>query len=720
MLINVVNGRVVNIVPNPDNPNNTSNISTDFERKRKSEGSRICIKSNAGIMQLYDPDRVKQCLKRTNPEKGRDVDPKWVEIPYEQAVKEIAAKLKEQKEKYGPESLAWFSEDHSFIHIQEDFCLVHGTPNYMKHGSLCDSARRSGFTLLLGHERLLPDLANAKYMLLFGWNPLGATKWMYLPSILIDGLLNGAKLVTVTPCFDATAAKAHEWLPIKMGTDTALVAAMANVIVGENLHDRDFVRNWTIGFDKYSEYVKDKTPEWAEPITGIPSETIRRIAREFAVTKPAVADIWSGAYMNHNHAAQVVRAVGVLNAITGNIDKPGTFMIPDRRGGKHRSLILPRPKAEFIDGRGKKYPFATGQGVFTEARDAMITGQPYQVRSVMIVFNNFVMTCPNTQKSIEALKKMDMVVVVDTMMSETALMADYVIPGTTYFERYDLNTHWVTFPCVGLRQPVIPPLFGQKPEYQFVIDLAREMGYGENFNFSYEQYLSDELKRGIGITLEELKALPGAVWIGGKTRYEKYNEKIVVPSNATVDPQTGLVKDSGGSVIGVTVDGQTVRGFNTATRRIAIYDQRLVDKGFDGLPVYMEPWEKPSAEYPFYLTTWRDIHHTHTRTLNNPWLMEIYGENSLWINTETASKLGIKDGDLVWIESRISKDKIKAHATERIRPDTVGMYRGFGHWGFGKIARGKGCHDGQFFPGVSDPISGQGLSKGVAVKVYKA
>ncbi|MCJ7434272.1 MAG: molybdopterin-dependent oxidoreductase, partial [Anaerolineales bacterium] len=221
ILAHVVNGRVIKIEPNSDNPVGVCNISTDYYTL-KSTGARMCPKGNAGIMSLYDPDRVKKPLKRV----GARGSGQWQEITYDQAVSEIAAKLAQIKTDFGPEKVLWFSEDASFTAIQEALCSTYGTPNFLYHSNLCDVARKVSYKNTLGHDRPLPDLRNTKYMLIFGWNPLGAMKWVHLPRILLDGLANGAKLTLVDPRCSDTADKALDyggrWLAIKPGTDGAL------------------------------------------------------------------------------------------------------------------------------------------------------------------------------------------------------------------------------------------------------------------------------------------------------------------------------------------------------------------------------------------------------------------------------------------------------------------------------------------------------------------
>jgi thiosulfate reductase/polysulfide reductase chain A len=690
VLAHVVNGRAIKLEPNSANPVGISNISTDYTAL-KSTGARMCGKGNASLMSLYDPDRVKTPLKRVaGSARGSG---QFVPISYEQALSEIAAKLGVMRSSVGADKLLWFTEDATAVAIQEAFCNAFGTPNMHNHSNICDVGRKVGFEKTLGFHRPLPDLRNTKYMLLFGWNPLGAIKWVHLPRILLDGLAKGAKLVVVDPRCSETADKAiddfrGEWLPIKPGTDGAFALAMANVIIKEGLHDKAFVANWSVGFAEYSALVANRTPEWAAPITGIAADTIRRIAREVAAAKPAVIDTWSGT-AQHTNGVEGTRAIAMLAGLLGQIDAPGTLILPDRKGPKFNvgtPSTLPR-----VDGRGTKYPYGHSSGIYVEARDAMLTGAPYQPKAAVFVMQNFVFSVPNSAKTIAALNKLDLIVSVDTHLSETALMADYIIPGSNYLERYEIAPQWVTFPVVALRQPVVAPVHGQRLEYDFVMDLARALGHtGYPFSGSYEQFLDDGLQAGVGISLAQLKALPGATWIGGETRYRKY----------TLAGSTGAAT-----------------GFATPSGKFEFHSAQMAAKGLNPLPDYLPPQDRTSSAYPLALINWKEALHTHSRTMNNRWLMELRGENMLWINTSKASALGIQDGDTVNIQNEHGSAQAKARVTGRIHPDVVGMCHGFGHWGLGPVAKGKGVNDTQFVPGRAEPISGMAVHKDAAVKV---
>jgi thiosulfate reductase/polysulfide reductase chain A len=765
VLAHVVNGVVEKIEPNPWNPNNYSNISSDFfagysEEFGCAEGAALCPKGNAGIVQLYDPDRVKTPLKRTNPDRSPGADPKWREITWDQALDEIAAKMKALRDAGEAQKLLWISEDHSFTHIQQDLCKLYGTPNYSNHSNLCDVARKASFKTVLGHDRPLPDFIQSKYIVLFGWNPTSAIKWVYLPRILTRAIEKGARLVVVDPYLSDTAVKGHEWLAVRPATDGALALAMGHVIVRDGLWDKEFVARWTTGFEEYAEYVKDKTPEWAEKITSVKAKTIERIARELATTKPALVDVWSGPGQ-HSNGVQGGRAIAALNALIGTIDRPGGMIIPDKRGNKHMPVepdeaaeaTLKQPRFDEL----KKYPLGHGSGVYTQTFANLAEGKgPYRPKMGVIVFQNVMMSVPGNPTVAKALAKLETLVVVDTMLSETAMMADYVLPGTTYLERYDLNSHWVTWPVLGLRQPVVKPLFGQPAEYETVVALGRRLGLKtkdgkdffrigplsgepiENLTAWYEDFLSNELKNGAPkMTLPELKALPGAVWVDkGGTRYEKFAEEVK-PEQLKVAVYDGKPKAEGteiydkpkdqkGTRIGVVIGGKAVKGFATKSGKVEFVSKWLAEKPdaegkpVSPLPVYEPRAWQPTAEYPLYFINWKEANHTHTRTQNNPWLLDIKPNNPMIINPAAAQKYGVKDGDVVWVESLHGRVRATARITTRIHPEVVGVQHGFGHTALGRLAKGRGTGDSPLRPTKSDPLSGQALHKEACVRIVRA
>ena len=763
--VQVANGLVNKIEPNNFNPLNYTNMSADFfegytEEFGTAEGGAICPKGNAGVGQLYDPDRVQQPLKRTNPDRSEGADPGWETISWEQALDEISQKMMDLRDAGEAHKLLWMSEDHSFVDPQIDFCELYGTPNYSNHSNVCDVARKASFRSAMGDERPLADLLNSKYILLFGWNPTSAIKWVHLPRILTRAIENGARLVVVDPYLSDTAAKAQEWVSIVPGTDGALALALGHVIVRDKLYDAKFVSQWTYGFDAYRELVADKTPEWAADITGVSAEQIESIAHDLGTTKPALVDTWSGAGQQSN-GVQGGRAIAMLNTLIGSWDAPGGMMIPNRKSPKHTELE-PSDEAAATLGEARfdeleKYPMGHKSGVYAQMFSNLAEGKgPYTPKMMMVVFQNPVMSVPGRDTVIKAFSTLETVVVIDTMLSETAKLADYVLPGTTYLERYDLTSNWVTWPVVSLRQPVVKPIFGQPAEYEVVAALARRLGLknaegAEPFSVSavtgkpvedltewYEEYLSNELLLGgPAMSLAELKALPGAVWVdSGGTTFAKYTDEVSAESLAIAwfsgpkDKDGTLIYDKpleeGGKQIGVIYQGKPIRGFFTATGLAQFADPSLVEKvDFGGKPVDPVPdyvprsWQ-PSDDYPLFLINWKEASHTHSRTQNNTLLLDLKPTNPLVMHPDTASERGIEDGDQVTVRSPYGQTQAVVQVSRRMHPRVVGLQHGFGHTAFGQYAKDRGTTDGGLRPTLADPLSGMSMHKQGCVEVVLA
>jgi thiosulfate reductase/polysulfide reductase chain A len=748
--VKVVNGRAVKI-EGMSNPNNIANISANYDKvikdmaalyNDKDAAGRLCSKGNSGLRSLYDPDRLKTPMVRVG-ERGSG---KWKAISWNEAINQVAENLQKIKDKYGAESLIWFSEDHSFTHIQQDFCKMYGTPNYHNHSNLCDVARKASFKLLMGNERPLADFEDTSYALVFGWNLLGATKWIHLPGIWNRGRAKGAKMVYVDPFCNQTGAKADEWIPIRPGTDGAMALAIGHVLIKKNLINKPFIDEWCVGFNEYANYVADKTPEWAERITSVPAKTIERIATEIGETaragKPVCIDVWSGPG-HHTNATLGGYAITVLPALLGMIDKPGTMMEPFKIGNKHHSIDvdLPSLKKPRVDAKGTKYILGHGSGIYVETRDAVLSGKPFHLeagvpKAGVFVFQNFVMSVPNTKKNIEFLKKLEYVVVHDTHMSETAELADIIIPGSVYLERYDFTGYWVTWPVLGLRKPVVKSAINGLTEVEFWMAVMKKMGMKDKNDYSptalsYDAYYADEYiptpySKEQGWEAYKKTTLATT----GKTEYEKFKKEVKMPDGATIDEKTGVVKDKTGTAIGVKIADKIMKGFETPSKKLELSSTFLKKNKYSGLPEYSEPEDKPTSEFPLYLINFKQNEHTHSRTFNNDYLMEMKPDNPLLINSATATKLGLKDGDAIWIESPYAKAKGTVQVTERIHPEVVALQHGYGHWGFGKVAKGSlnqinrwspaGTADGQFFSGKAEKFSGQIVAKEIGVKIIKA
>ena len=632
---------------------------------------KLCPRAFASSQWLYSPQRLKYPLKRI----GKKGEGKFEKIGWDEALELIATKLLEQKEKYGPESLAILSPARrSYSDYLFRFLVVHGSPNY-GHSGICAVQRAFGFAYTLGVPMLAPDYDKADLIIIWGGNPV----YSGTPQGGLERILNakdrGAKLVVIKPQMQPDATKADVWMPVRPGTDGALALAMLNVVINEKLYDREFVDKWCYGFDKLVPHIQQYTPEWGEMITDLPAEQIRNVARLYAKTKAAC--IYAGnAFDQAVSSNNAVRAVAILIAITGHLDKPGCNLAPTFNPNMPRvnSVHLrERYTQEVVDKLvGPEIPtcfqpFIEGtSSAYYKCLDSILTEKPYPVKGIIAPGTQPTVITRGTRRVIEALEKLEFFVVVDVMQNASMPWADIVIPVATMYES-DHPFEGGMGNWLMARNQVVERMGDYKSDYEFWLDLAVKMGYGDDFwNGSIEDCMNYQLEN-FGITMEELRNHPtGIVYEGGKPEYEKYEMIFSTPS-----PRLS-------------------RAPYLPQGKVAIYNTSFEENGFNPLPEWVEPPESPTAtpellkKYPLVLSD------THTSEVYNagwlrniPYLREIQPDPWLHINPETAQARGIEDGDWVIVESPHGSMKVRARYFPGINPNVVMSLQGW--W--------QGCED---------------------------
>jgi len=662
----IVEGRVVKLDGNPEHEHSRGNL---------------CPRGQSGLMNTYDPDRVLTPLIRV----GQRGEGKFREATWDEALDLIASKMTEIKDKYGAEAMVFSSTHNLSQPLFENLLYAFGSPNYGTQRSLCFNAMIVANLMTYGMEepgRIYDD--KLKYILLTGRNLLEAISTSETHD-LITAIDRGAKVVYLDPRYTKTASKATEWLPIKPGMDLAFHLALLNVIIGKRLYNRTFVDKNTIGFDELKKEVSKYTPDWAAPLTGIPAETITRIAHELAEAAPNVLVHNGWRTSNFINSFHTQRAISILNALMGNWgvtmveaagEESGTLGVPPQPA-------YPRVSALRLDGVPWKYPVVPFKiGVFQELRDNIVSGDPYQAHGWFISRQNPIMSIPDRAKTLEAFGKLDFIVTVDIIMNDTAWFSDVILPEASYLERYD-----PLLPVgnkVFIRQPVIEPQGEAKSAMWIYKQLGTKLGLGDFFQYEDEEdYLRQQLAP-LGVSLEEVKA-------------KGYAE-------APETPHTGEVAEL---------------TWATPSGKIELYSDTLAKVGFSGVPIWDEPPQP--AEGQFYLLTGKIATATQFGTQNNQLLNKYSEEPRLWMNAKTAAEVGLADGDWVEVASEVGQLHTRLLATEAIRPDCVYMTPGYGHLSKGlKTAYGVGANDSVVHVTHTDPISGgQALSQ-TFVTVKKA
>ncbi len=665
VIAKVKNGRVIKLEGNPEHPQNYGHL---------------CARGNSGIMLLYDPDRLKYPLIRV----GKRGEGRFKKVSWSEALDYIAKKMEKIKEKYGPHSMAFFTHGAGgglFRYLMKAYgSRNNAAPSFGQ----CKGARDVGYELTFGmspaNERA--DFENANVILLIGGHIGENIHTGYVRSFA-RGLARGAKLIVVDPRFSTAAGKADYWLPIKPGTDTALLLAWINVLINEELYDSYYIETLTEGFDQLKDYIQPYTPEWAEKITDIPASTIYETARVMGNGKPAVAVNPGRHTAWYGDDVQRSRALAILTALLGAWGRKGGVFLPIRwRIPILRHPPYPIPSVPKADGAGTIYPFANKvEGLTVQMRDATLNEDPYPIKGWFVYAQNIMKSFPGVEKTIKAIEKLELMVVVEVLPTESVLYADVVLPEATYLERYD---DLVSLPAkekfVALRQPVVSPLYESRPGWWIAREIGIRLGLKEYFPYeNFEDYLRTRCEKG-GINFDALKR-KGVI---KKSAYPYFPDDL-------------------------STDGWRIR---TPSGKFELYSSELEDKGFEPLPKFT-PHQEPPEGY-FRLIYGRTPYHTFSRTQNNKWLMELQSLNPVWINEEVAQKLGIKTGDRVKLinQDGIESELSVAYVTQGIRKDCVFIAHGFGHRSpFLRLAYKKGISDNRLMTKyATDPISGtQGL-----------
>lgn len=605
---------------------------------------RLCPRGTGGIGVNSSKDRLTSPLIRKNVN-GED---QWVEVTWGEALDYIAEKMKVIKSKYGPESMALFS--HGSSKFFDHLINAYGSRNTCAPAyAQCRGPREIGFQLTFGdsvHSPERTDIENAKCITLIG-SHLGENMHNSQVQEFSKAIKKGASIIVVDPRFSVAASKAKYYLPIKPGTDMALILAWINVIVKEKLYDVEYVEKYGYGFDEFVVEIEDNTPEWASTITEIDTQLIVDTAHEMARYKPATL-VHPGRHVTwYGDDTQRSRAIALLNALLGSWGRKGGFYFPSvYKIPKYKYKPYPSSETPNIDEANKTYPFLTpGMGLSTDIRKATITEQPYPVKGWFVYATNLLGSMPNQEETIKAIKKLDLLVVVDIVPSEIAEWADVVLPESTYLERYDeLNTDPFKTNYVSLRQPVVESPNNQKPSWWIAKKLAKKLDLDEYFPWkNCEEYLDTRLKAA-GLSLAELK------------------EKGVITGK-----QNPLYIEEG-------IEPK----FKTPSGKIEFYSLQLKEKGFDPVPKYTPTEEPPDGH--FRLLFGRAPVHTFGKTQSYGYLKELMPENEVWINSNVANNFGLKSGDRVKLKNTegIVTDPVLVKATERIRTDCVYLVHGFG------------------------------------------
>ncbi len=658
---------------------------------------RACPRGRAYLRRQYHPERLLYPLKRTG-ERGAG---QFERISWDEALDRMAAEFERVRGKYGNQALFVPYGTGSYNQLNGSQtarrlmnlyggCL--GTYNSYSWAAINAATPTVYGTLVTGNQR--QDWLNSRYFLMWGWNPAEMRDGTNSDYFVKLARQNGARVVCIDPRHSLSAAAlADEWIPIRPGTDAAMMSAMAYVMLSEGLYDADFVRRHCVGWDasqmpagaegaeSYSDYLRGtrdgipKTPEWAEAISAVPAATIARIAREYASCKPGV--LYQGYGMQRRaYGEQVVRAGCVLAAITGNVGIPG---------GWASGLGLQAP-----DGGGQWTVFPTGENPVKAAipvflwSEAVLRGREmtpaegligadHLESDIKLIYaaasNCLINQHANVNRSAAILRdesRVEFLAVQDNFLTPTARFADLVLPACTQFETWGVEDGWKYGDEVILQPKLVEPPGECKSDYRICAEIAARLGIGEAYSEGRDErgwtaWCLEEYRRR---RFPELPSLEEFISQNLGAWSRPVDKPAVAFEDFRRDPeQYPLATPSG---------------------KIEIFSKQLFDLNqpaeIPPIPKYIQEWESPfeseqGGEYPLQAIGHHTLQRVHSTHDNNDWLGEAFPQR-VFINPLDAGARGIRDSDLVRVWNGRGELVLPARVTARILPGVVDIPQG--------------------------------------------
>ena len=688
----------------------------------------LCCRGTSALLHVNHPARINHALKRV----GAKGEGKWEKIPYDQAIQEVADRLNQIKDESGAEAVASAGgTTRTDDWARRRFLNQFGTPNGFHNALLCWIPTFMAETCVAGWSPFETDLGAAKCLILWGMNPGAST--LGGMNGYTDLQKAGLKIIVVDPRYSETASKADLWLPLRPGTDAALALAMLRTIIYEGLYDFDFVNQWCDGFEELKAHVKEYTPEWAAPITWLDADQIRQAARMYATNRPGCIQ-WGCTWDQIGRASTTgSHAIALIRAICGNLDVPGGDGMPGpslgfltdeemeaneclpeeqkaKQIGSNKFKLTSWPGYQLISDNAKRtwgktlptewFCEAHGPSVFK----AILTGDPYQVRALIVNATNPVNSYGDAKMTLAALKKCEFLVTVDYWMTPTALFSDYVFPAAGALERPTIVTHY------GATDSIMGGRRAMQPKYDRHTDMVfwRKLGLacGQDpamWPWETEEEAYFHILQPLGLPI---------------SNYDEFVDRV----RMYYPPlrQNKFVTNG---------------GFWTPTGKVECNSTILRELGYAGMPTYVGCCENEidtpeiAEEYPIVLTTgggFMPYHHSEHFQMQA--IRYLYPDPYFSINPELAEKLNISYGDWCWIETRRGRIKMRANVEPEVHPNVVFAPRGW--WfperdGSADLDNPFGCLESNVNVLTSvddehcDPMGGSWANRGLMCKVYK-
>ena len=765
----------------------------------KATHGQICPRPHLALQQLYDPDRIKVPMKRTNPKKGRDEDPKFVPISWDEALDEIADRMMALRASDETHKFAVLRGRYSYLRdiMYAALPKVFGSPNGISHSAICAEAEKFGAFYTEGYWDYRDyDLENTRYVLCWGADPVSSNRMVSHAMSIWGKVRDQAEIAVIDPRLSATAAKADEWLPVVPGEDGALAVAMAHVILTEGLWSREFVGDFAAGENLFvageeideaaftevhthglikwwNLELKDRSPEWAEPICGIPAEQCRRVAIAFAKAAPrAISWLSPGACMQAR-GGYAAMATHALNGLVGSVDHLGGTTqktkvpldsIPDYAPYQD-DIALKNTKQPKIDQRGDlEFPALksgkSGGGVVTNnVAEAILNDDPYDLKVVIAYWANFAFSCSGTARWERALSKLPFFVHITTHASETSHFADIVLPAAHHmFEKWGVLKAKQNLHGYGtLTERIVEPMWDvRQDETEIPWMLAEKLaakGFDNLQRYFKEQFADPETGAAAadseGFAEAVIKQLTRPYWDATHADYGKYGDRLEGWKDFAEKGVWNSTPYSFGKLWG---------HFKTETGKFELYSETLkkaltghaekhgstpdavleathyTARGEQAWVPHYEPalrWGD-EAEFPFIFFEHRSRLNREGRSANCTWYQahknadpgDESWDDVLKMNPADAERLGLKNRDEVKVSSEIGSITVRLKLWEGVRPGTVAKCFGQGHWAYGRVAAvdfqkriPRGGNNNTILPPEYDRLSGSTARHGGVARV---
>jgi len=631
-------------------------IKVEGTKENPHSAGTLCSKGASSRQYIYHQDRLRTpMLKKGDRESG-----KFEPISWDNALDLIAERFIKLKEESGPESVVFFAGYSKWFRpYLKRLAHSFGSPNYTTESSCCHLATVLATRLNYGSPAGVPEISKTGCLVFWGTNPF------YSNTSKVRGILDarekGMKIIEVGPLLTPVTAHADIHLRHRPGTSGALALGMAHVIIEEELYDKNFVENWTHGFEEFRSYVKEFSPAKTGGITGISSSLITKAARLYATTKPAAMMTGASPTVHHTNGIQNHRALTALIGLTGNYDHeggnyivpPSYISVPNGVVTREAEFVQSRPWQDMVPRIGQDmYPVwckMAPEGQAMHLPFQIRSKKPYPIRAMLAFGLNHRMWA-GSDFMLENLKMLDFIVDVDLFMTDTARIADLVLPACSSFERSELKFYQEQH--VIWTSPAIRPLGESRPDTDIIFDLAKRIAPDDSLMLKGYEACVDWILEPAKLKVKDIKKHPGGYTLKDVKMppYHKYKKK----------------------------------GFSTPSGKMEFVSSILEEAGQDPLPRFKEPLLSPvsspevAKEYPLILTSGARLPmFIHSRTFRLPWIKGLRPDPMLDINPKDAEIRGISSGDWVSLSTKRGAIQVRAHLTEIVSLGVVNIYHGY-------------------------------------------